>query len=181
MPISRCDNIPWVIEDVISHDYKTILDVGVGFGMWGTLFRAFTDIRLSEIDSTRYERWQTQIDGIEIFDRYGNSNWNNYNKIYHGDAIKIMSEIIAEGKKYDLVYLGDIIEHFSKEEGKKLLDLAIQLGKKVIITTPREFRKQEGVLSNEKERHLSFWDDSDFPNSTIKLTEFQRVVFYGSS
>ena len=46
-----------------------ILDVGVGFGKWGHLFREYTDINEAEHDPARYarENWRVQIDGIEGF------------------------------------------------------------------------------------------------------------------
>ena len=44
MPSSRPNTIPTVIHIVKQLRPSSILDVGVGFGKWGHLFREYTDI-----------------------------------------------------------------------------------------------------------------------------------------
>lgn len=175
MPCSRADNIPIVIEEVIRLNPKSILDVGIGFGMWGVLFRAYTDVRLSEIEPDRYKHPTVEIHGIECFEGYRNCNYNNYDLIYESDAIAQLGVFVS--RYYDLIYLGDIIEHFTKEDGLELLNLCYKVGKNVIVSTPRYFREQTAVLGNEHEKHLSFWEDKDFPQgSRIVNTKYQKVI-----
>ena len=66
MPSSRPNAIPTTVHVVRQLDPASILDVGVGFGKWGLLFREYTDIRASETDSHRYQKaaWKIRIDGI---------------------------------------------------------------------------------------------------------------------
>ncbi len=54
MPSSRPNTIPTVIHLVRQLKPKSILDVGVGFGKWGHLFREYTDINEAENDPARY-------------------------------------------------------------------------------------------------------------------------------
>ena len=177
MPISRPDNIPIVISEVIKLNPKSILDVGIGFGIYGVLFRACTDIRLSELTPSRYKKWEVKIDGIEIFESYRNSNYDNYNHIYYGSALTVLGNLIVDELSYDLIYLGDIIEHFDKKSGFYLLRLCKKLGKNIIISTPKYFRPQTDVLGNEHEKHLSLWTKEDFEETTkIYETEYQRVI-----
>src|SRR5437667_436455 len=67
MPSSRPNPIPTVIHLLRQLKPQSILDVGVGFGKWGHLFREYTDILEAERDPARYERknWRVKIDGIE--------------------------------------------------------------------------------------------------------------------
>src|SRR5580765_7944388 len=120
MPSSRPSTIPVVINLLRQLQPQSILDVGVGFGKWGHLFREYTDILESERDPERYRRenWQVKIDGIEGFDAYlTDMHRYLYNTLYTGDAL----EVIKKVGNYDLVFLGDIIEHFDKEKGFELL------------------------------------------------------------
>ena len=66
MPSSRANTIPTVIHLVRQLEPRSILDIGVGFGKWGHLFREYTDILQAEHDPPRYQRanWQVRIDGI---------------------------------------------------------------------------------------------------------------------
>ncbi|MCI0745080.1 MAG: hypothetical protein L0Y58_06715, partial [Verrucomicrobia subdivision 3 bacterium] len=72
MPSSRPNTIPTVIHVVRQLKPASILDVGVGFGKWGHLFREYTDILEAEHDPKRYQRrnWRVRIDGIEAHKAY---------------------------------------------------------------------------------------------------------------
>lgn len=160
MPISRGSHISAVIEEVKHLNPQSILDVGCGFGLMGAIFRAYTDIRLSELNPERYSKWQTRIDGIEVFVGYRNPLWTAYTGIILNDA-RIALDECAE---YDLIYAGDIIEHFTKENGHELIRKMLKKGKKVIIATPSPAPKQDPLLGNAHEEHLSSWDETDFVN-----------------
>src|SRR5439155_62198 len=59
--------IPTIVHLVRQLQPRSILDVGVGFGKWGHLFREYTDILEAEHEPSRYDRenWQVRIEGIE--------------------------------------------------------------------------------------------------------------------
>src|SRR5213083_3013764 len=116
MPSSRPDTIPLVINVLRQLKPKSILDIGVGFGKWGHLFREYTDILEAENDPARYEKghWQVRIDGIEAHAPYLTPmHAYLYDKIYIGEATALIKTL----SNYDLIFLGDIIEHFEKEAG----------------------------------------------------------------
>src|SRR5206468_751557 len=120
MPSSRPNSIPTVIHLVRQLKPKSILDVGVGFGKWGHLFREYTDIREAEKDPARYQRqnWRIKIDGIEGHAAYLTEMHRYlYNEIHLGDA----REVIKKVPPYDLIFMGDIIEHLDKDAGLQLL------------------------------------------------------------
>src|SRR5260221_13707337 len=96
MPSSRPNTIPIVINLVRQLEPQSILDVGVGFGKWGHLFREYTDILESERDPARYQRhnWQVQIDGIEGHAEYLTEMHRFlYNQIHQGDAFEILPRL----------------------------------------------------------------------------------------
>jgi hypothetical protein len=162
MPSSRPNTIPTVIHLIRQFKPASILDVGVGFGKWGHLFREYTDILEAENDPARYQRqnWRVRIDGIEGFPSYLTEMHRFlYNDIHVGDACALMPTL----PRYDVIFLGDIIEHLDMAAGKQLLTDAIsRAGKGVIVSTPKYETEQADLCGNELERHRSLWRARDF-------------------
>jgi hypothetical protein len=162
MPSSRPDTIPTVIHLLRQLRPESILDVGIGFGKWGHLFREYTDIHASENDPKRYHRnhWRVQIDGIEGHADYLTEMHRFlYNTIWTGNAL----DLIRTVPDYDLIFLGDIIEHFDKPQGRSLLDQSIAKARKaVLVSTPKFATDQADLCGNELERHRSLWTPREF-------------------
>src|SRR6266540_4340244 len=174
MPSSRPNTIPTVIHLVRQLKPKSILDVGIGFGKWGHLFREYTDINESEHDPARYQRrhWRVRIDGIEGHQAYLTPMHRYlYNRIHLGDAARLIRKL----PRYDLIFLGDIIEHFDKAAGLALLGDALTKARQaVIVSTPKFETEQEDLCGNELERHRSLWTPKDFrklPGATVKTVD----------
>ncbi len=158
MGTSNWQNISYNIELIRRLDPGSILDVGVGFGRWGILFREFLEIW----DNGRYNgKWQRVIDGVEIFPDYIKEYHKYfYNEIHLTNALEYLKET---HKVYDLINFGDVIEHFSKEEGIELIDLALKKGKNVLINIPiGKHWAQSGTEENPYEEHKSIWYNNDF-------------------
>jgi hypothetical protein len=179
VPSSRPNTIPTLIHIVRQLRPASILDVGVGFGKWGHLFREYTDIVAAEHDPKRYKRkhWQVRIDGIEGHAGYITSMHRFlYNKIFVGDALQIVRRISS----YDLIFLGDIIEHFDKADGLSLVRRCVAKAKKaVVLSTPKYETLQADLCGNELERHRSVWaanDFREFPSTTIKTIDGDTLL-----
>jgi hypothetical protein len=179
MPSSRPNTIPTVIHLVRQLKPKSILDVGVGFGKWGHLFREYTDITEAEKEPKRYRRrnWRVRIDGIEGHAAYLTPMHRYlYDKIYVGDARTLIKEL----PRHDLVFMGDVIEHLGKRDGFRLLRNAVRSANKaVIVTTPKYATGQADLCDNELERHRSLWsaeDFSQFANSTVKAVDRSTLL-----
>src|SRR6266498_5501494 len=162
MPSSRPNTIPTVIHLIRQFQPKSILDVGIGFGKWGHLFREYTDINESEHDPARYQRkhWRVRIDGIEGHAAYLTPMHRFlYNDIHAGDACALMKQL----SPYDLIFMGDVIEHLEKAAGLQLLrDASNNARKGIIISTPKYETGQANLCGNELERHRSLWSARDF-------------------
>jgi hypothetical protein len=81
---------------------------------------------------------------------------------------------------FDLVFLGDIIEHFEKIAGGELLRQALACAHKaVVVTTPKFDTVQEDLCGNELERHRSLWQESDFlafPNAVVRTVDHDTLL-----
>jgi hypothetical protein len=179
MPSSRPVTIPTVIHLVRQLKPRSILDVGVGFGKWGHLFREYTDINEAERDPQRYHRdhWKIRIDGIEGNPAYLTEMHRFlYNEIYVGDA----RELIGTLPRYDVIFMGDVIEHLDKASGRRFLGDALQkTGKAVILTTPKYETGQGDLCANELERHRSLWTAREFrkfERATVKTLDRSMLL-----
>lgn len=158
MGTSNWQNISYNIDIVRKLNPESILDVGVGFGRWGILFREFLEIW----ENGKYDgNWDRVIEGIEIFPGYLKDYHKFfYDNIYNENALDFLR---STKKKYDLIHCGDIIEHFSKDEGLELIDLCLEKGKYVMINIPiGKNWEQEATKENPYEEHKSTWYNKDF-------------------
>lgn len=162
MPSGPVSPIPYVMFMIVQYRPQSILELGVGFGKWGYLFREYAEITQSFDDHARYNRdhWKVRIDGIEGYEPYITpAHRHIYSNIYVGDFCKI----IKTAAEYDVIFMGDVIEHVPKEKAFELLDDCLARAKKaVILTTPLGFAEQGSACGNEFERHQSGWSIEDF-------------------
>lgn len=158
MGTSNWQNISYNIGLVRKLDPQNILDVGVGFGRWGILFREFLEIW----DGARYDgKWQRVVDGVEIYPGYIKDYHKYfYDHIFTGDALEYIK---STQKMYDLVNCGDVIEHMDKECGEEFIKLAMQKSRYVLINIPiGKHWPQDGTTENPHEEHRSVWYNNDF-------------------
>ena len=166
MPTSDIDQIPDVLRVVMGCRAESVLEVGIGFGKWGALCREYIEISRGRMPA----EWRSRIDGIEVFDGYRNPLWSVYDHVYVGDAMTIIESL----GRYDLVLCCDVIEHFEKAEGQRMLAKMLAHGKVVVITSPHSESPQEAVYGNPHEEHRSLWTEADFaawPHRFAKVTE----------
>lgn len=142
------------LDHVVRMRPQRVLDVGVGLGKWGFLMREALDLIEGRVAR---EDWRTVIDGIDAH-RYDSPllDWV-YDSVRIGDA----REVAASLAGYDLVVMGDVIEHMEKSDGLALLGTLLERNRNVIVTTPRTFFEQD-CADNPFQRHLSGWRIADF-------------------
>jgi SAM-dependent methyltransferase len=178
MGTSNWQNISYCIELIRLVKSSKVLDIGVGFGRWGMLCREFLDVWGGKVFR---KQWTTQIDGIEIFpeniDKYHSYF---YNQVYLGDAYAVIDTLKT---RYDLVILGDVLEHFEKEQAMLFMGKCLKRGKYVLLIIPLGTNWQQGaVYGNEHERHLSFWSKEDlhkFPAEHQQMFKDQAGRSFG--
>jgi SAM-dependent methyltransferase len=158
MPTSHYLFIEDMLKDLHLIMPKKILDVGIGFGKFGFLFREMTDIYMGNVFK---KDWKTRIDGIEIFEPYIEKHQRHiYSNIYIGDASKVIDSLDND---YDLIFCGDVIEHLPKKEGIDFIKKLNEKCKHLYISIPvGEYWIQNSLYGNDHEKHLSVWDNKDF-------------------
>jgi hypothetical protein len=155
MPHSSHHALTAVMDTVVRLQPRSVLDVGVGYGKWGLLIREALDFM-----EGRHEReeFRVRIDGIEAFKGFSSPL---YAWVYDNVSYADIAGAVDDLPPYDLVVLGDVIEHMAKQVGERVLEGLLAKSTNVVVVTPSEFFQQE-VLGNPWERHESLWRRSDF-------------------
>ena len=139
----------------------SVLDVGVGFGKYGYLFREYLDIwELQTVADYDRDRWKTVIEGVEATPQYITPLHDYvYDRIHLGD----ITEIIDSLGVYDVIIMGDVLEHFDKHVGERLLDRLLAHAEKcLLLTFPIDSAANTDVIGNPYESHRSAWNHRDF-------------------
>jgi glycosyltransferase involved in cell wall biosynthesis len=111
----------------------SILDIGAGAGDWSPILKK---LGFNNIDAL--EIWQPYIEQYNLKEKY--------NKVIHSDVRDI------KDFNYDLIMMGDVLEHLTYEDARKVLDTIYKSAKVVLITVPYEFA-QTTVYGNKFEIH----------------------------
>jgi len=155
MPTSDPSGLAPVIQEVMRLRPTKILDVGVGMGKWGLLFREY----LEGWGHHRYskEQWKTRLHGVEVYKPYIQP-WHQaiYDVIQVGDVRNLLPALPA----VDLAYLGDVIEHMPKPDGHRLLKGL--RAKHIIVSTPNKPTRMKRGKPNVHQDHKCRWTPADF-------------------
>lgn len=157
MPTSHYTQIPAVIEALIDAHPSSLLEVGIGCGKWGVLAREYLEVwdHYAEPWGARH----THITGIELHDLYSDSPaWAAYDNVLIGDA----RDIVPTLNDVDCALLVDVLEHFSHEEGERLLKMLLDKAPSVIIAIPTTFFPTIEVWDNPHEIHHCAWTLDEF-------------------
>lgn len=157
MPSSRHEHISDVVSAFLALSPRSVLDIGCGFGRWGFLAREFCDVSWERYAKTT---WKTRVDAVEAFEDYISPH---HRYIYDNIYVARVQDFIEEMDSYDLICMGDVLEHLEKKEGIGLLhDLRGKCSKGLIVGVPLGERWPQGaVLGNPFEEHLSVWTRRD--------------------
>lgn len=159
MPTSRPYHLTWLCNKIIELKPHSILDIGIGFGTKGMLFREYTDVWRGDM----FEK-KVRIDGVEIFDKYVSKLQREiYDHIYIGDILELIDTL----PDYDLIYMGDVLEHITREEGFELIKKLRRKSRDLVIVTPAKVGHQGAVYGNENESHISQWNLIDFDGAGV--------------
>ena len=143
MPTSEHWQIPRVVDAMIRERPQTLLDLGAGYGKYGVLAREYTSV--------------TRLDAVDA----NPPRYAVYDHVYLGDLRELDRVLPDEAFRYDLALFIDVIEHLEKQEAWRLLGQLARRAKRVLITTPLGFRRQE-IPGLPFETHRSGWHPWDF-------------------
>lgn len=125
----------------------TVLDVGAGSGVYSRLFRATLPLATwvaVEIHEPYVERF-----GLKFL----------YEHVLVSDAL----DLKVKPGTYDVVLLGDVLEHLTEARATQLLRRALRWSAKgVIVSIPLGDCPQGPSEGNEHEAHLTSWTYAEF-------------------
>jgi SAM-dependent methyltransferase len=164
MPSSQPRQLNEIVELIMLTRPGTLLDVGIGYGKYGFLAREY--LEYWDGRATFGER-RHRIDGIEAFATYVTPLQRQiYDEIFIGEATTVLPRI---SRRYDLVLLIDVLEHLDRQEGDRLLDQCLTVGRNLIVSTPAKMEEQGALFENTHERHRHQWAKADFTRFTPKF------------
>lgn len=145
---------------------STVLDVGAGAGMYKLLIdRMMPSYSLPKtVDAL--EIWKPYIDEFDLEDLYDNvynedvRNWDNWD--------------------YDLVILGDVLEHMSKEEAISVWDKVSKQAKFAIISIPLGHNHQDAYNGNPYEEHVTDgWNVDEILDNFTGIVKMKPMSIVG--
>ena len=148
MTTSEHSQIPKVMSVIVRERPQSVLDVGAGWGKYGVLAREYAEPAL--------------VDAIDAIP----PRYPVYDHVFVGDIRDLDRVLPADAGPYDLALLIEVIEHLEKDEAWRVLDQLMRRAKRVLITTPLGFRRQE-VPDLPFENHRSGWHLSDFSRRCV--------------
>ena len=150
MPFSYGEFDYWVGTLIDLLQPATVLDIGPGAGKYGRIIRA----RASQSTFT------THLTAIEIDASYVDTYKlrDIYDVVTIDDAISLLK---APRCRYDLVMIGDCIEHMRKSSAVDLLNFLIYRAGYICVIYPDRF-VQDDVDGHAAEAHISTWSQADF-------------------
>lgn len=151
--------LAYIKNDILKPKFEDILIEKMISG-WQQM--KILDLGCGPCSKERDKRFQgINITCVDIYKPYLKACQSMGFKILHADIRKIRKYL--KDKSFDIVWLFDVLEHFSKKEGLKLLDEVEKIAKKqVIIFLPIGYCPQDACLDeNLHQKHLSTWKKSD--------------------
>lgn len=153
MPISDLHGLPAIADEIYRLHPKTVLDLGIGFGLYGAVCRQILD---AQYGRCRTDQWEAKIYGVEAHSPYLNPMWSMYTQVEVADFTE------TDRSGYDLVLMIDSLEHLDPEVGRAFLDRLVAHNKNVIISVPVEYCPQEATFGNEYETHRTHYQGNEF-------------------
>ena len=144
---------------------KTFLDLGAGAGKYGSIVKKISP----SIKTTAVE---IEKDYIEKF---------NLSSLYDQIWNIPVSDIIQPkyfDSNFDVIMVGDILEHLKKSESVDLLNFLIYRCRWIIVEFPHHYL-QNAVDGYSSEAHISAWAENDFfsfERTRMYAKDTQRLI-----
>ena len=161
MPVSDLHGFSDIAIEIQRIATRSVLDLGVGFGLYGVLCRQIMDGQDGRCDPST---WQGKLNGIEAWEGYRNPAWDVYNRIVLAP--------IPTGQNFDndLVLMVDSLEHQEPGCGRVLLRNMVRHNKHVIVSVPNGLMVQGATFGNPYEEHRwTFNGTEEFEPYNFKL------------
>ncbi len=130
----------------------SVCDIGPGAGKYAHLVAMAAKVAQFETNTTAIEIDATYVEQYKLRDLY--------DQVMITDA----DELIDKPKlRFDLVIIGDCLEHMRKSKGLDLINFLVYRSGHIIIIYPDKYI-QDDWEGHAQEAHISVWGKSDFVN-----------------
>jgi hypothetical protein len=146
---------------------RTFLDLGAGAGKYGSIVK--------EIDpSIETIAVEIEKDYIEKFNLH-----SIYKQVWNISVTDLIQPKYFDSN-FDVVMIGDILEHLKKSEGVDLLNFLIYRCRWIIVEFPHRYL-QNAVDGYATEAHISVWTENDFlsfERTQMYAKDMQRLIIF---
>ena len=136
MPYSDPSNILWISWVLNEVNPNTVLDIGAGAGKYGKLTKEFNP----DIKTTAVEIWAPYVKQFDLESIY--------------DQVHICDARIYPDFKFDLGFLGDVLEHMTKAEAVELWEKVSKEALVAVLSVPIVHYPQGEYENNPYEIHV---------------------------
>jgi predicted TPR repeat methyltransferase len=161
MPIGCCSLVPVIATQFALVRPRSVLDLGIGMGLYGTVIRQWVDLGVRP--------WRTRLVGVEGFADYRNPCWDLYDEV----QVASIEEFLTSGTEtWDAILLLDVLEHFEHSHGEQILVAArrqLSPEGRLFVGTPAVWTEQGAMNGNDFERHRSLWTAADLRTAGFRL------------
>lgn len=154
-----------IIEIIKVIQPKTFFDFGAGAGKYGELVKSvapFIKTIAVEIEQDYINKFSLKL---------------KYDEVLNASVLDLINSKYYD-TNFDVVMIGDTIEHLRKSDGVDLLNFLVYRCRWIILQFPFRFL-QNSVANYTSEAHISVWDESDFfvfERTKLYVKERQRLL-----
>lgn len=130
----REENLDWAglhVRTIVENEFtpsESILDVGAGKGKYRLLLPEYSWVDAVEV-------WEPYITGFRLREMYRN--------VYERDIVEVAEEFRHAEVKYDVVIMGDVLEHLSVHDAIKTLRHFRWVTNCIIVVIPYSYEQGE--------------------------------------
>ena len=127
-----------------------VCDIGPGAGKYGQLVRQLATLDGFTSSVTAYDIDASYVEHFGLREIY--------DEVVVGDAVDLIKDV---RRRFDLVIIGDCIEHLRKSDGIDLINFLVYRSGYIAIAYPERY-VQDDWHGHEQEAHISVWSREDF-------------------
>lgn len=130
----RDENLDWAglkVRTIVENEFTpsaSILDVGAGKGKYRLLLPEYSWVDAVEI-------WEPYVTGFQLREMY--------RSVYERDIHEVAEEFFHARVKYDLVIMGDVLEHLDVGAARRVITWLKPVASEIIIVVPYEYAQGE--------------------------------------
>lgn len=130
----REENLDWAglkVRTLVENEFTpsaSVLDVGAGKGKYRLLLPEYSWVDAVEV-------WEPYVTGFRLREMYRN--------VYVRDVHEVAEEFFHAGVKYDVVIMGDVLEHLDVRAARRVVTWLRRVAGEIIVVVPYSYEQGE--------------------------------------